>query len=104
MAVQNRSPSLPPSSPGPQRRRFFLFPVLKNPGSSARRLHLRWLLCSWLGVARRRVAACRRLAYRLVSPVAVRRRTLPKTHSPLSQPPAAAAAASTHDSTKTSLF
>ncbi|XLT46812.1 hypothetical protein HN873_039416, partial [Arachis hypogaea] len=38
-----------------------------------RRLHLRRLLCSWFGVARRPVAACLHLAYRLVSPVAIRR-------------------------------
>nr|XP_029153371.1 uncharacterized protein LOC112792794 [Arachis hypogaea] len=40
-------------------------PRVRNSGSSSRRLHLRWLLCSWLGAARRR------LAYRLVSPIAV---------------------------------
>ncbi|XP_057719251.1 uncharacterized protein LOC130933644 [Arachis stenosperma] len=50
-----------PLSPGSQRFRFFLFPCPK-PGSSARRTHSRWLLCSWLGAVRRRITACRRLA------------------------------------------
>ncbi|XP_052116349.1 uncharacterized protein LOC127746578 isoform X4 [Arachis duranensis] len=47
-------------------------PHVWSPGSSARRVHHRWLLCSWLGASHCRVAACRRLAYRLVSPFAIR--------------------------------
>ncbi|RYR69367.1 hypothetical protein Ahy_A03g015920 isoform B [Arachis hypogaea] len=38
-AKENPSPSLPPPSPGPQRRRCFLFPVSFS-SSLARRFHL----------------------------------------------------------------
>ncbi|KAL4286914.1 hypothetical protein AHAS_Ahas19G0133800 [Arachis hypogaea] len=47
----------------PRSSALLLLPLspVRNPGISARRPHPRWLLCPWLGAARRRVTACRRL-------------------------------------------
>ncbi|QHN86866.1 uncharacterized protein DS421_16g550000 [Arachis hypogaea] len=55
--------SLPPASPG-SALSFLPLPSVRNPGSSARRPHPRWLLYLWLGAARHRITACRRLCSR----------------------------------------